>query len=118
MPVQHLLSLAQLGPENLAHLIDRSMTFAEENNHQANVLLGKVIGIYFQKPSTRTRTSFTVAALNLGAQTVIYGPNDLQIATGETVEDTARVLSGYLNALVIRTNGSFKEMETWANQDD
>jgi len=91
---------------------------AKGGNHQANVLAGKIVGIYFRKPSTRTRTSFTVAALKLGAQTVVYGPNDLQITTGEPIEDTVRVLSGYLNALVIRTNAEFKEMETWATQDD
>jgi len=80
-------------------------------------LEGKVVGIYFRKTSTRTRTSFTVGALKLGAGIITYGPNDLQIATGETIEDTARVLSVYLDALVIRTNESVAEMRTLAGQD-
>jgi ornithine carbamoyltransferase len=79
-------------------------------------LKGKVVGIYFKRSSTRTRSSFTVAAIKLGATPVAYGPNDLQIATGETIHDTARVLSGYLDALVIRTNESIDEMRMFATQ--
>jgi ornithine carbamoyltransferase len=75
------------------------------------------VGIYFRGPSTRTRTSFTVAALKLGAQTICYGPSDLQISTGETIQDTTRVLSGFLDALVIRTNETIEEMKALAQQD-
>ena len=77
-----------------------------------------MVGIYFKRSSTRTRTSFTVGALKLGAQTIAYGPSDLQLATGETFEDTGRVLSGYLDALVIRTNEPSAEMEALADQDE
>src|SRR5262245_50402648 len=116
MPVKHLLSVAHLGPDNLARLINRSVEFAAGHNGQ-KPLADRIIGIYFRKPSTRTRTSFTAGALRLGAQTVAFRPDDLQTFTGETVEDTARVLSGYLDALVIRTNEGFAEMEAWADQD-
>lgn len=118
MPVHHLLSLADLGAETLARLVDRSVDFAAGRGSDQKPLAGKVVGIYFRKPSTRTRTSFTVGALKLGAHTVAYGPHDLQLVTGEPVEDTARVLSGYLDALVIRTNESIAEMKIWAQQDE
>ena len=80
-------------------------------------LASKTIGIYFRKSSTRTRTSFTVGAMKLGASTIAYGPNDLQIVTGETVRDTARVLANYLDVLVIRTNEKLEEMRQLAAQE-
>ena len=118
MLVKHLLSITNLSPLELAHLVDRSVCFAACQGMGHKPLADKIVGIYFRKPSTRTRSAFTAGALKLGAQTVSYGPNDLQIVTGETVADTAQVLSGYLDALVIRTNETFAEMEAWANQDD
>jgi ornithine carbamoyltransferase len=81
-------------------------------------LKGKIVGIYFRRSSTRTRTAFTVGAIHLGAKTISYGPDDLQITTGETIADTARVLSGFIDALVVRTNGPFEEIKTFASQND
>jgi ornithine carbamoyltransferase len=78
---------------------------------------GRTVGIYFRKISTRTRTSFMVGALKLGAHVISYGPNDPQILTGETVPDTARVLANYLDAHVIRNNESIAEMRQFAAQD-
>jgi ornithine carbamoyltransferase len=118
MTVRHVLSIAQMGAENLAHLVARSVEIAADPGAQPRALAGKVVGIYFRGTSTRTRTSFTVGALRLGAGTVAYGPNDLQIVTGESLLDTARVLSGFLDALVIRTNESPEEMETLAAQGE
>jgi ornithine carbamoyltransferase len=80
-------------------------------------LEGKVVGIYFKRSSTRTRTAFTVAAIRLGGGTIAYGPNDLQLVTGETLHDTAKVLSGFLDILVIRTNEPLSEMKALASQD-
>jgi len=117
-PIKHLLSLADLGAADLSHLVDRSVQFACSRGVEWTPVLGKIVGIYFRVPSTRTRSSFTAGALRLGAQTVTYGPNDLQIATGETLEDTGRVLSGYLDALVIRTNSSIAEMREIAKQHE
>jgi len=110
MSVKHLLSLTDLEPAALARLVDRSVEFATGRCNGHKPLAGKIVGIYFRGPSTRTRTSFTVGALKLGAQIIVYGPNDLQLVTGETIEDTARMLSCFLDALVIRTNGSIAEM--------
>jgi ornithine carbamoyltransferase len=118
MIVKHMLSLADVGPEQLSQLVAQGVAIAGERHGPARwrPLEGKTVGIYFKGASTRTRTSFTVAALRLGAGTIAYGPDDLQLSTGETIEDTARVLSGFLDALVIRTNGSMDEMRAFASQ--
>lgn len=117
MAVRHLLTLAELGERNLSRLVDDSLAFAAGRDGGAKPLAGKVVGVYFRGTSTRTRTAFTVGAMRLGAGVIAYGPHDLQIATGESIPDTARVLSGFLDALVIRTNDSFAEMRAFAAQD-
>jgi ornithine carbamoyltransferase len=115
---RHLLSIAELGTENLSCLVDRSLEMANGDAGRAQPLRGKIVGVYFRGSSTRTRTAFTVGALRLGAQTIAYGRNDLQIATGETLQDTGRVLSGFLDILVIRTNETMAEMRALAEQDE
>lgn len=117
MPVRHLLSIADVDGETLLSLVESAVAIAEGRWRDRRPLNDRVVGIYFRKTSTRTRTSFTVGAMKLGAHVLAYGPNDLQIATGETVPDTARVLANYLDALVIRTNESIDEMRQLANQD-
>lgn len=116
MKARHLLSLAELGPDNLNRIISNGMAIVEGRWEPPRQNGGKVVGIFFRKPSTRTRTSFTVAAMKLHAGIITYGPNDLQLSTGETLEDTARVLSGFLDVLVIRTNESVAEMQSLASQ--
>jgi ornithine carbamoyltransferase len=117
MFARHVLSIADLGAETLTRLVDDGAAIARGEWDARKPLQGKVVGIYFKKSSTRTRTSFTVGAMKLGASTLAYGPNDLQIVTGETLQDTARVLANYLDALVIRTNEPIGEMRTLAGQD-
>jgi ornithine carbamoyltransferase len=116
MTVRHVLSIAELGPDNLADILNRGHAIAAGADGGAQPLKGKTVGIYFRRPSTRTRTSFTVGALKLGAGTINYGPNDLQLVTGETIGDTARVLSGFLDILVIRTNETLAEMRAFTEQ--
>lgn len=117
MTVRHVLSLTDVGAEGLAHLVDDALAAAAGHWDDKRPLAGKYVGIYFRKTSTRTRTSFSIGAQRLGASIIAYGPNDLQIATGESVQDTARVLSNYLDALVIRTNETVEEMRQLASQD-
>ena len=117
-PIRHLLSIADLVPSDLARLVDRSTQFASNPGAVGDWAKDKIVGILFCKPSTRTRTSFSVGALKLGARIVTYGPGDLQLVTGEPVEDTGRVLSGYLDALVIRTNDSIADMRAMAAQQE
>lgn len=114
----HVLSVEELGAENLMSLVDRALMLAHGNHGNKPTLTGKVVGIYFRCSSTRTRTAFSVGAMKLGANIISYGPSDLQLSTGETLEDTARVLANYLDALVVRTNGSIEEMEAMAVQND
>lgn len=116
--MRHLISLAEVGADNLSLLVDQSLRMAACKLRPPLPLAGRMVGIYFRGTSTRTRTAFTVAAHRLGAGVIAYGPADLQIATGETVSDTARVLSGYLDALVIRTNDSTEEMRAFAAQGE
>jgi len=70
----------------------------------ARILAGKVVGLLFEHPSTRTRVSFESAAMRLGADVLYMRPDELQLRRGEPIMDTARVLSGYLDALVYRTS--------------
>lgn len=114
--MRHLLSLTELETEDLSTLIARSCALATGVARPEARLRGKTVGILFLGPSTRTRTSFTVAAQKLGAATVTYGPADLQLTTGETLEDTGRVLASFLDALVVRTNGPVADMQALAKQ--
>lgn len=118
MTVRHVLSLADLGPDAVVGLVDDALAVAGGRGDGSRPLAGKVVGIYFRGTSTRTRTAFTVGAHRLGADVIAYGPHDLQLNTGETLPDTARVLSGFIDALVIRTNGPLAEMRTLAAQDE
>lgn len=117
MGARHVLSLENIGAQNLSAIVDDSLQIATGIGAGTKPLAGKIAGIFFRETSTRTRTAFSVGALKLGANIVTYGPDDLQIKTGETIEDTARVLSGFLDLLVIRTNGSIAEMKAFASQD-
>ena len=114
--MRHLLSISDLDDNDLRHLVRRGAEFSAGSVAQAAPLHGRVAGIYFRKTSTRTRTAFSAGALRLGAQIVSFGPGDLQENTGETVEDTAAVLSGMLDVLVARTAGSQAELATFAAQ--
>lgn len=105
----NLVSLRDLTPPEFATLVGRSVNFAGADRPE-EVLSGRAVGIYFSKASTRTRTSFWRAATRLGAEVITYGPDDLQLTTGESREDTARVLSLYLDGLVVRTNGEVEEI--------
>jgi len=117
MSARHLLSISDLDSETLLSLVEDAVAIAEGRWQGKRPLDGRIVGIYFRKSSTRTRTSFSVGAMKLGANVIAYGPNDLQIVTGETVPDTARVLANYLDALVIRTNETMAEMRELARHD-
>ncbi|MEU7996503.1 ornithine carbamoyltransferase [Micromonospora sp. NPDC049060] len=112
--VRHLVSIRDLTDDDLYSIVARGARFAA--GETASPLADRVVGTYFVKTSTRTRTAFTVAALRLGAKTIQYGPNDLQVNTGESSEDTGRVLSGMLDVLVARTAADPGEMRDWSRQ--
>ncbi|WP_327243872.1 ornithine carbamoyltransferase [Streptomyces sp. NBC_01320] len=114
--VRHLISIDDLTDEDLTSIVARGADFSAGRATGDRPLAGLVAGIYFAKTSTRTRTAFSSGALRLGAQIVSYGPNDLQTNTGETTEDTGRVLAGMLDLLVARTAADPAEMRSWASQ--
>jgi len=110
---RNLISLADLDTSEIFNIVNRHVAFSKGVDPE-KPLDGKIVGVFFRKTSTRTRTAFSVAAAKLGATVVKYGPSDLQLNTGETVEDTARVLSCYLDILVMRTSESVEEMRAFA----
>ena len=111
----HFLSLKDLRPDSFAALIEKGIAIAKGSLPKP-VLTDRIVGLYFKGSSTRTRTSFAVAALKLGASVIQYAQDDLQLVTGETTADTGHVLSHYLDALVVRTTGGDEEIYGLANQ--
>jgi ornithine carbamoyltransferase len=112
-PRRDILSVLDLSPQELLYLCRRAIHL-KHTPSDPQTLRGRTVGVYFRKSSTRTRTAFTVGAGRLGATVITYGPHDLQTTTGETIEDTARVLAGCLDVLVMRTNESVDEMKIFA----
>jgi ornithine carbamoyltransferase len=93
----------ELSAEEMDKLLKRSFEFKSGKDKSACPLLGKSIGLLFDKTSTRTRISFQTGIYQLGAQPIYINTKELQLGRGETIEDTARVLSRYLHGIVIRT---------------
>lgn len=101
------LTLADYSPEEILGLIELAETLKAERQRGAlrRDLEGKTVALLFFKHSTRTRVSFEVAARELGAWTLNLSTQEMQLSRGESIADTARVLSRYVHALVIRTYG-------------
>ena len=104
-PIRHLLKLADLTPEQILDILNLADQLKYERKHGIPhpLLAGKTLGMIFQKSSTRTRVSFEVGMSQLGGNALFLSSRDLQIGRGEPVEDTARVLSRYLDGIMIRT---------------
>ncbi len=100
---EHFLTLDSLGREGVRAILDLSHRFKREPGRHRGALAGGRVGMIFDKPSTRTRVSLEDAAWALGMLPIVLRPDELQLGHGETVADTARVLSRYLSALTIRT---------------
>ncbi|MEU5881420.1 ornithine carbamoyltransferase [Spirillospora sp. NPDC047279] len=115
--MRHLISIDDLTDDDLRYLVETGARYAGANGSHDRPLDGDVVGVYFRRTSTRTRTAFSAGALRLGAQVVTYGPDDLQTNTGETSEDTGRVFARMLDVLVARTAADTAEMRAWAAQD-
>ncbi|GAA2835293.1 ornithine carbamoyltransferase [Kitasatospora paracochleata] len=117
---RHLISLDDLSDAELRDIVERGAALARRAAAGEAVdgapLAGDVVGVYFRKTSTRTRTAFSSGALRLGAGLIAYGPDDLQLNTGESTEDTGRVMARMLDVLVARTAGDPQEMRAWAAQ--
>jgi ornithine carbamoyltransferase len=101
--MKDLLRISDLTADDLRHLLRRSEAARKDPHAEAGLLEGDTVITYFAKPSTRTRLSFGSAISHLGGVPEVVGPNELQLGRGETIEDTARVVSRYARAFVIRT---------------
>ena len=97
------LTLSDLSSEEMHALLQRAAEFKSGKNATSCPLIGKSIGLMFDKTSTRTRISFQTGIYQLGAQAIYINTKDLQLGRGESLEDTAKVLSRYLHGIVIRT---------------
>lgn len=113
--MKHLLKLLDLSSEEIIEILNLADQLKYELKHgiRHQHLKGKTLGMIFQKASTRTRVSFEVGMSQLGGQALFLSSRDLQIGRGEPVEDTARVLSRYLDGIMIRTFAQ-KEAENLA----
>lgn len=113
--MNHLLKLADLTAEEITEILNLAdqLKFERKNGIEHHLLKGKTLGMIFQKSSTRTRVSFETGMYQLGGQALFLSPRDLQIGRGEPIEDTARVLSRYLDGLMVRTFGQ-KEVDDLA----
>jgi len=109
---RHFLDLDRLDRKTLREILDRGRAYKDGTAPgPAQPLAGKAIALIFEKPSTRTRVSFEVGIAQLGGQAIVLEPSGTQIGRGETVADTARVLSRYVDAIMIRTTREEKLLE-------
>ena len=113
--MKHLLKLLDWSKEEIISTLDLADRLKEEKKKGIRhpILEGKTLGMIFEKSSTRTRVSFEVGMYELGGQALFLSSKELQIGRGEPVEDTARVLSRFLDGIMIRTFDQ-KEVETLA----
>jgi ornithine carbamoyltransferase len=115
MAVRHFLTLLDLTPDELKGLLNRAseLKTMQRNGLAHDYLHRKTLAMVFEKASTRTRVSFETAMTQLGGASIFLSPNDTQLGRGEPIEDTARVLSRMVDAIMVRTFAHSK-IETMA----
>ncbi|MBV1930737.1 MAG: ornithine carbamoyltransferase [Porticoccaceae bacterium] len=118
MSVQHFLTLSDLSGDTLKSLIADAIRLKKAlknntSNAAARPMQGKVLGMIFEKASTRTRVSFEAGMAQLGGDAIFLSPNDTQLGRGEPIEDTARVLSRMVDLIMVRTF-AHERIETFA----
>ena len=114
--MKHLLKLMDLTEKEISEILNTAdqLKYEKKNKIEHHLLKGKTLGMIFEKSSTRTRVSFEVGMYDLGGTALFLSSRDLQIGRGEPVQDTARVLSRYLDGIMIRTFDQ-EEVETLAS---
>ena len=110
---RHFLDLSAMSPEDLRLIIDgaRQTKDALKAGRSAKPLAGKVLAMIFEKPSTRTRVSFDVGMRQLGGETLFLSGTEMQLGRAETIADTAKVLSRYVDVIMIRTTEHSRLLE-------
>ena len=101
--MRHYLSVDDLSPGELGAVLELSARLKADRSMMRDALRGRSIALIFEKPSTRTRVSFEVGVAELGGHPVVLSAGELQLGRGETIQDTGRVLSRYVDAVVLRT---------------
>ncbi|THB72233.1 MAG: ornithine carbamoyltransferase [Desulfobulbaceae bacterium] len=104
---RHILSLNDFSSQEMQELVDRAIELKSERKKGINhsQLSGRIIGLVFEKPSTRTRVSFESAMYGMGGQVIFLSARDTQLARSEPLKDMSRVMSRYVDGMVIRTFG-------------
>ena len=103
--MKHLLKMEDLSKQEIIDILDLADQLKYEKKHgiEHHLLKGKTLGMIFSKSSTRTRVSFEVGMYELGGNAIFLSERDIQLGRGESIKDTARVLSRYLDGIMIRT---------------
>ena len=119
---RHFLDLAVVGGATLRNILDNSRVrkqgragIGQAEPDRDEPLKGKLLAMIFERPSTRTRVSFDVAMRQLGGETLLLNGSDMQLGRGETIADTARVLSRYVDAIMLRSSSAEKLEELAAH---
>ena len=101
---KHILTIDELDPKEISHLIDLAIELKKHNKKGKDnpILKNKTLAMIFEKPSTRTRVSFDTGMFQLGGHSITLSKNDLQLSRGETIGDTARALSRYVDVIMAR----------------
>jgi ornithine carbamoyltransferase len=110
-PARHFLDLKDFDTATLRQMLEAASGFKRAHGVSSRPLAGKTLALIFEKPSTRTRVSFEVAMRQLGGDVVMLSGRETQLGRGETVADTARVLSRYVDAIMLRTDAPEKLQE-------
>jgi ornithine carbamoyltransferase len=108
---RHFLDLRHFETATLRQMLDVARGFKQAGVPSSRPLAGRTLALIFEKPSTRTRVSFEVAMRQLGGDVVVLQAGETQLGRGETIADTARVLSRYVDAIMLRTDDSEKLLE-------
>jgi ornithine carbamoyltransferase len=111
---RHFLDISRVDKESLKQMISTAHAMKKSDNVD-KPLDGKMLAMIFDKPSTRTRVSFDVGMRQLGGETIILSGSEMQLGRGETISDTAKVLSRYVDAIMIRTTNHERVLELAEN---
>ena len=114
-PPRHFLDLRDFDGDTLRGMLDVAAAYKGAGRLPSRPFAGRTLAMIFEKPSTRTRVSFEVAMRQLGGDAITLSAADMQIGRGETVADTARVLSRYVDAIMLRTNDAVRLHEMAAH---
>ncbi len=112
---KHFLDIKDFTYAELRELLVEAAQFKRNRGRSKKPLAGKTLALIFEKPSTRTRVSFEVAMRELGGEVIVLSPRDMQIGRGETIADTAQVLSRYVHGIMLRTDSAAKLHELAAH---